>query len=229
MVTDQQLGGAAVSLVIDRPTASRFGVTPSTIDNTLYDAFGQRQINTMYTQLNQYHVILETDPQFQRSPRKLNDIYVQASSGSGVTTPSDRTPGARLLEQAQAEARLTSTNLLTPSPTNGVNAASDGIFRAVRQPTRRPQHRRRGLKRSQTHPQRSIGVASSASSNGNVTCESTAANTSVSSSATTWPQSGTTRGGLRTPPRLPGCFSGGRFRVEEVAAARLQPCRLRFR
>ena len=55
----------AESLIIDRATASRFGITPPTIDNTLYDAFGQRQINTMYTQLNQYHVILETDPKFQ--------------------------------------------------------------------------------------------------------------------------------------------------------------------
>ena len=62
VATDQQTGGLAVSLVIDRVTASRLGIAPSTIDNTLYDAYGQRQISTMYTQLNQYHVILETDP-----------------------------------------------------------------------------------------------------------------------------------------------------------------------
>ena len=60
IATDQQLGGLAVSLVIDRVTASRLGIAPSTIDNTLYDAFGQRQINTMYTQVNQYHVVLES-------------------------------------------------------------------------------------------------------------------------------------------------------------------------
>ena len=71
MVTDQQLGGAAESLVIDRATASRFGITPQTIDNTLYDAFGQRQINTLYTQLNQYHVILEAEPLFQLDPQRL--------------------------------------------------------------------------------------------------------------------------------------------------------------
>src|SRR6202000_2906355 len=58
VATDQQTAGLAVSLVIDRVTASRFGIAPSTIDNTLYDAFGQRQINTMYTQLNQYPVAL---------------------------------------------------------------------------------------------------------------------------------------------------------------------------
>ena len=65
VATDQQTGGLAVSLMIDRVTASRLGIAPSTIDNTLYDAYGQRQISTMYTQLNQYHVILEALPEFQ--------------------------------------------------------------------------------------------------------------------------------------------------------------------
>jgi multidrug efflux pump len=82
VATDQQLGGLAVRLVIDRPTASRLGIAPTTIDNTLYDAFGQRQINTMYTQLNQYHVILESQPQFQLDPNKLNKLYIQANSAS---------------------------------------------------------------------------------------------------------------------------------------------------
>ena len=68
VATDQQTGGLATSLNIDRITASRLGIAPTTIDNTLYDAFGQRQISTMYTQLNQYHVILETQPQFQLDP-----------------------------------------------------------------------------------------------------------------------------------------------------------------
>ena len=72
VATDQQTGGLAVSLVIDRVTASRLGIAPTTIDNTLYDAFGQRQISTMYTQVNQYHVVLESQPQFQLDPNKLN-------------------------------------------------------------------------------------------------------------------------------------------------------------
>ena len=84
VVTDQQLGGVAESLVIDRATASRFGITPQTIDNTLYDAFGQRQINTLYTQLNQYHVILETEPKFQLDPRTLHDIYIQSALSSAA-------------------------------------------------------------------------------------------------------------------------------------------------
>jgi hypothetical protein len=70
VATDQQPGGLAVSLVIDRVTASRLGIAPSTIDNTLYDAFGQRQISTMYTQVNQYHVVLESEPQFQKGPQQ---------------------------------------------------------------------------------------------------------------------------------------------------------------
>jgi multidrug efflux pump len=85
VATDQQLGGLAVSLVIDRATASRLGVAPTTIDNTLYDAFGQRQINTMYTQLNQYHVILEAEPQFQLDPNKLNHLYLQSNSAAGTS------------------------------------------------------------------------------------------------------------------------------------------------
>jgi multidrug efflux pump len=85
VATDQQPGGLAVKLVIDRGTASRLGIAPTTIDQTLYDAFGQRQINTMYTQLNQYHVILESMPQFQLDPNKLNHIYIQANASSGAS------------------------------------------------------------------------------------------------------------------------------------------------
>jgi len=85
VATDQQPGGKAVSLVIDRVTASRLGIAPATIDNTLYDAFGQRQISTMYTQVNQYHVILESEPQFQKDPDKLNQLYLQAGTSSGAS------------------------------------------------------------------------------------------------------------------------------------------------
>ncbi len=87
VATDQQTGGLAVSLVIDRVTASRLGIAPSTVDSTLYDAYGQREINTMYTQLNQYHVILETDPKFQQNPGKLQDLYIQTNTSSGASGP----------------------------------------------------------------------------------------------------------------------------------------------
>ncbi len=84
VATDQQNGGAQTALVIDRQTASRLGITPQAIDDTLYDAFGQRQISTLFTQLNQYHVILEAKPEFQLNPSKLQDIYVRAANGGQV-------------------------------------------------------------------------------------------------------------------------------------------------
>jgi multidrug efflux pump len=84
VATDQQTGGAESRLVIDRITASRLGITPQAIDQTLYDAFGQRQISTLFTQSNQYHVILETMPNFQMNPGKLQDIYVRSSGGAPV-------------------------------------------------------------------------------------------------------------------------------------------------
>jgi multidrug efflux pump len=84
VASDQQTGGLQADLVIDRDTASRLGITPTAIDNTLYDAFGQRQVSTIYTQLNQYHVVLEVDPQFQQNPNSLNTLYVKAASGTQV-------------------------------------------------------------------------------------------------------------------------------------------------
>jgi multidrug efflux pump len=84
VATDQQTGAAETTLVIDRVTASRLGITPLEIDQTLYDAFGQRQISTLFTQSNQYHVILETLPNFQNNPAKLQDIYVHSATGTAV-------------------------------------------------------------------------------------------------------------------------------------------------
>ena len=74
--TDQQNSGLQASLVYDRPTASRLGITPQLMDTTLYNAFGQSQVSTMYTSLNQYHVVMEVAPQFWQSPQGLNDIYI---------------------------------------------------------------------------------------------------------------------------------------------------------
>jgi multidrug efflux pump len=76
--------GLQTDLVVDRDTASRMGVQMSTIDNVLYDAFGQRQVSTMYTQLNQYHVILEVKPNFQLDPSSLSSLYVASSTGTQV-------------------------------------------------------------------------------------------------------------------------------------------------
>jgi multidrug efflux pump len=84
VATDQQNGGLQANLVIDRDTASRLGILPASIDNTLYDAYGQRQVSTIFTQLNQYHVILEVNPQFQQNPGSLKDLYVKSGSGTQV-------------------------------------------------------------------------------------------------------------------------------------------------
>ncbi len=82
VASDLQQQGLAVNLVIDRATASRFGITPATIDNTLYDAFGQRIISTIYTQSNQYRVILEVDPSLQQTLTGLTALYLPSSSSS---------------------------------------------------------------------------------------------------------------------------------------------------
>jgi len=76
--------GLQVFLTIDRSTASRLGITPQLIDDTLYDAFGQRQVSTIFTQLNQYRVVLEVKPDFQQHPRKLDDIYIRSAGGGKV-------------------------------------------------------------------------------------------------------------------------------------------------
>jgi multidrug efflux pump len=129
VATDQQTGGLAISLMIDRVNASRLGIAPSTIDNTLYDAFGQRQINTMYTQVNQYHVILEAQPQFQRDPDILNHLYIQSNASSGSSGPGASTSFAASGSSAAGSNALTGTALYTPSAgtlTSPTSALSPG-------------------------------------------------------------------------------------------------------
>ncbi len=122
VATDQQTGGLAVSLVIDRATASRLGIAPATIDNTLYDAFGQRQINTMYTQLNQYHVILETEPQFQQNPKTLQNLYIQSNASSGTSGPGASTSFSASGSASAGSNALTAPVLYTPTATSSILA-----------------------------------------------------------------------------------------------------------
>ena len=82
--TDQQNNGLQSIVQYDRRTAARFGISPQLIDNTLYDAFGQRQVSTMYTALNQYHVVMEAAPQFWQDPQFLREIYVRSPGGQQV-------------------------------------------------------------------------------------------------------------------------------------------------
>jgi len=84
VASDQQLGGIGAQLVIDRDTSARLGITPQNIDDTLDDAFAQRQVSTMFTQQNQYHVILEVAPKYERNTASLDNIYVKSSNGMQV-------------------------------------------------------------------------------------------------------------------------------------------------
>ncbi len=84
VASDLQDRGLGAQLVIDRDTASRLGIAMADIDNTLYDAFGQRQVSTMFTQLNQYHVVMEVAPTFQTDPGTLSNLYVKSSNGTQV-------------------------------------------------------------------------------------------------------------------------------------------------
>src|SRR5438067_10757057 len=84
VASDQQDHGLQIAFTIDRDSAARFGITPQMIDDTLYDAFGQRQVSTMFTQLNQYHVVLEVEPHFAQSPESLKALYVRAPGGTQV-------------------------------------------------------------------------------------------------------------------------------------------------
>ncbi len=129
MTTDQQTGGRAVSLTIDRVTASRLGVAPATIDNTLYDAYGQREINTLYTQVNQYHVILETAPEWQRNPANLDDLYVPANASSGSSGAAAASSYSSSASSAAGSNALTAAVPYTPS--SGVLAAPATVLAGV--------------------------------------------------------------------------------------------------
>ena len=129
VATDQQTSGLAASLVIDRVTASRMGITPEMIDETLYDAFGQREISTLYTQLNQYHVILETLPEFQRDPKKLEDIYVRSAtastgSASSGTSSSASTASSGATAGTTGPAANATTTASTIPVVTGANGAA---------------------------------------------------------------------------------------------------------
>ena len=130
VATDQQPGGRAVLITMNRITASRLGIAPATVSNTLYDAFGQRQINTLYTQLNQYRVILESEPLFQRDQRNLAKLYIQANSSSGASGPGAANTFSSSGSATAGSNSLTSSVRYTPSSgilTPPLNALKTGV------------------------------------------------------------------------------------------------------
>jgi multidrug efflux pump len=135
VASDQLANGLQAELVIDRDTASRFGITPQMIDDTLYDAFGQRQVSTIYTQLNQYHVILEVDPRYQVNPSSLKDIYVKSPGGiqvplSSFTHFQPSTTSLAINHQGQFPVVTLSFNL---APDVSLGQAVDAIRQAEEQ------------------------------------------------------------------------------------------------
>src|SRR5262249_34771891 len=107
VASDLQQQGLAVDIVIDRATASRFGITPATVDNALYDAFGQRIVSTIYTQSNQYRVILEVDPTLQQTLTSLSALYLPSS----VSTTNGQVPLSAIVHVEQRPGPLLITHL----------------------------------------------------------------------------------------------------------------------
>lgn len=118
--SDQQQKGLESDLVIDRNTASRLGLTPAQIDNTLYDAFGQRQVSVIYSAINQYHVVMEVDPRYTQYPASLRDVYVSTSAASASGTQTTNAPAGTVT----ATANLTNTSTATAQASNASSSSS---------------------------------------------------------------------------------------------------------
>jgi multidrug efflux pump len=134
--SDQQNAGLQASLTYDRQTAARLGLSAQLIDETLYDAFGQRQVSTMFTSLNQYHVVMEVDPQFWQSPAGLDTIYLRKTPSSTETpSPSPASiagsPSSDTVPTAQAEPASTplpAPVVTSPQPSDGSIAAPTPVY-----------------------------------------------------------------------------------------------------
>jgi multidrug efflux pump len=134
VANDQLTGGLGLELDIDRDTASRFGITPQNVDDTLYDAFGQRQVSTIFTQLNQYHVVLEARPQWQLNSDALHNIRIKTATGvqaplDSFTTIRQTTVPLTINHQGQFPAVTFSFNL---APNASLGAAVDQIRQAAK-------------------------------------------------------------------------------------------------
>jgi multidrug efflux pump len=139
LATDQQQDATAIYLVIDRVTAARMGINSQQIDQTLYDAFGQRQVSTLFTQLNQYHLVLEATPSFQKNPGKLNDIYVQSAYGGAVPLSAfshfeTKTEPLAIIHQGQFPCVTISFNLAPNASLGAATAAIDQARKELKMP-----------------------------------------------------------------------------------------------
>ncbi|HKR18607.1 MAG TPA: efflux RND transporter permease subunit, partial [Stellaceae bacterium] len=125
--SDQQDKGLETDLAIDRSTAARLGVSVSAIDNTLYDAFGQRQVSTIFNPLNQYHVIMEVAPQFWQNPDTLKDLYVSTAGGAvGGTQATNAVAGTVVLKGQSSAAATVAADAARNLATNAITAVGHG-------------------------------------------------------------------------------------------------------
>src|ERR1700744_2703973 len=125
--SDQQNKGLESDLVIDRDAAAQLGITVSQIDNTLYDAFGQRQVSTIYVARNQYHVIMEVAPQYWQNPETLKDVYVSTSGGSvGGSQATNAVAGAVVASGTSASANSANAQAARNLATNSIGATGNG-------------------------------------------------------------------------------------------------------
>ena len=129
--SDQQQRGLEADLVVDRTTASRLGITPAQIDNTLYDAFGQRQVSVIYSAINQYHVVMEIDPRYTQYPASLADVYVTASGGSASGTAISNAPLGTVSVANAGPATSAATASAAAAAANNNNAARNAFTNAV--------------------------------------------------------------------------------------------------
>jgi multidrug efflux pump len=131
VATDQQVQGLRSVLSFDRDTASRLGITPSAIDQTLYDAYGQREVSTIFTQLNQYHVVLEVKPGYQQKPADMSNLYIRtgmSGATAGLVAGGSSTTGLSTGPVNTSAAGTTTANSTSSAQTSGSAIASANVF-----------------------------------------------------------------------------------------------------
>jgi multidrug efflux pump len=129
--SDQQQRGLESDLVIDRPTASRLGVTPAEIDNTLYDAFGQRQVSVIYSAINQYHVVMEIDPRYTQYPESLNQIYVSTSGGGASGSATSNLPAGTVAASTTSSSSASTSSAATAAANANNNSARNAAINSL--------------------------------------------------------------------------------------------------
>ncbi len=129
--SDQQEKGLETDIVIDRDSAARLGITPAQIDNTLYDAFGQRQVSVIYSAINQYHVVMEIDPRYTNDPATLSDIYVATSGGTAAGTAVSNLPVGTVTPPRAQTASAAASNAASSAANANINSARNAAINAL--------------------------------------------------------------------------------------------------